>query len=101
MIGLVLWFNKVSGTGMIWCEDQGPLAFFGPENKLPEGVDGLGCGDRVVFSIDMRGDVRHVRDVFSVTREAASADPREILAGYNGNSDSRDSDVTCHLRVVA
>ncbi len=96
MIGLVLWFNRVSGTGMIWCEDQGPLAFFGPENTLPEGVDSLGCGDRVVFSIDLRDGVRHVRDVFSVTREAAGPDPREILAGYH-----RTSDAVSHLRVVA
>jgi len=96
MNGLVLWFNPKACVGMIWCEDQGPLAFLGPDVALPDGVDHLRCGDQVTFTVDVRDEVRFVRDLFVVTPGLPDADPAAILAGYH-----RQLDVQSHLRVVA
>lgn len=82
MNGLVLWFNPQARVGMIWCEDQGPLAFLSPEVKLPGNLDTLECGDRITFSVELRGDVRYIRDIYKVAAGSPGADPRDILLGY-------------------
>lgn len=96
MIGLVLWYNPKARAGMVWCEDQGPLAFLGPDARLPDGCASLECGDQLTFSIDMRENVRFVRDVVQITSGAGAADPREILAGYH-----RAREAETHLNIVA
>lgn len=83
MNGLVLWFNPQARVGMIWCEDQGPLAFLSPEVVLPKGFDTLECGDRITFSVELLDDVRYVRDVYRVVEGSAEADPRDIVRGYH------------------
>ena len=96
MIGLVLWFNPEPGVGVVWCEDQGPLAFVGPEVGLPAGVRALDCGDQLVFSFELREGVRYVRDIYSVASGVGGRDPAAIIAGY-----SERQEVERHLRVVA
>ena len=96
MLGLVLWFNPDPGVGMVWCEDQGPLAFLGPEARLPKGVETLQCGDQLVFSFELRDEVRYVRDVMSLVAGHAAADPAEIIAGFH-----RTRDAEASFQVVA
>ncbi len=96
MNGLVLWFNPKAGVGMIWCEDQGPLAFLGPEVALPKGRDALECGDQLIFSIEMRDGVRYVRDLFAVSSGVPGANPRDIIAGYHSAQETAR-----HLSIVA
>ncbi|SMH55741.1 hypothetical protein [Maritimibacter sp. HL-12] len=96
MLGLVLWFNPEARVGMIWCDDQGPLAFLAPEVDLPHGREALDCGDQITFSVEMRDDVRYVRDVLSVTSAMGATDPREILAGYHSTREAES-----HLSIVA
>lgn len=96
MHGLVLWYNPEVGVGVIWCEDQGPLAFLGPEVELPAGHNGFGCGDQLVFSAEVRDGVRYVRDIYAVSGGAPGSDPREIIAGYH-----RSQETARHLSVVA
>lgn len=83
MHGVVLWFNPVARVGMIWCEDQGPLAFLAPEIALPAGEGALASGDQILFTLDVRDGVRYVRDVFEILPGAGGADPREIISGYH------------------
>lgn len=96
MIGLVLWYNPEPGVGVVWCEDQGPLAFLGPEATMAKDMGALDCGDQLVVSVETRDGVRYVRDVFSVTKSARQADPREILSGYHQTRETERN-----LRVVA
>ena len=96
MIGLILWYNPDPGVGMVWCEDQGPLAFLGPEARLPRGTGALNCGDQLVFSFELREGVRYVRDVMSLTEGTGGRDPREIIAGYHEGRERERN-----LRVVA
>lgn len=96
MMGLLLWFKPDPGVGMVWCEDQGPLAFLGPEARLPAGADTLNCGDQLVFSFELREGVRYVRDVMSLTAGTGTQDPSEIIAGFH---DRRERER--NFRVVA
>ena len=96
MMGLVLWYNPDPGVGMVWCEDQGPLAFLGPEARLPKGTEAFACGDQLVFSFELREGVRYVRDVMSFTAGTGGQDPRDIIAGFH-----RARDMERNLRVVA
>jgi len=96
MIGLILWYKPDPGVGMVWCEDQGPLAFLGPEVRLPDGVETLHCGDQMLFSFELREGVRYVRDVVSLTAGTGDQDPHEIIAGYHRTREAERS-----LRVVA
>lgn len=82
MIGLVLWYNSSAGTGIIWCEDQGPLAFLGPEVRLPAGAEVLESGDQLVMSVETREGVRFVRDIRALSYGGGAQDPRDILNGY-------------------
>ena len=83
MMGLVLWFKPEPGVGMVWCEDQGPLAFLGPEVTYPQDAPLLQCGDEIVFSFELREGVRYVRDVLSVTEGNGAHDPQEIIARFH------------------
>lgn len=38
MFGVVLWSNGVSGKAVIWCEDQGDLAFMNMRDDLGRGL---------------------------------------------------------------
>ena len=96
MIGLVLWYNPEPGVGVVWCEDQGPLAFLGPEANLPEGAGLLDCGDQLMFSFEVRDGVRYVRDILSLTEGTGGNQPHEIIAQYH---DARETERT--FRVVA
>jgi hypothetical protein len=96
MNGLVLWFNENAQTGMIWCEDQGPLAFLGPDVDLPNGQEVLSCGDQVTFSVELRDDVRFVRDVYKVVAGVPGSDPQAIIMGYH-----HDASDDVKLSVVA
>jgi len=96
MQGLVLWFNPEARVGMVWCEDQGPLAFLGPDVALPDGVEVLDSGDQLVFSFELRDNVRYLRDIFSVVPGASGADPREVIAGYHQSQERAR-----HISIVA
>ncbi len=96
MIGLVLWYKSDPGVGLVWCEDQGPLAFLGADVPLPEGAKPLHCGDQLRFRFETRGGVRHVCEVLDCTAATGDVAPHEIIASYHR---SREADRK--LRVVA
>jgi cold shock CspA family protein len=80
LIGLVLWHNPEAGVGVIWCEDQGPLAFLGPDVVLPDGVETMHPGDEVNLRLQVKDGVRYVREIRSFRLGKPGADPRAILA---------------------
>lgn len=102
MNGLVLWFNRKAGVGMVWCEDQGPLAFLGPDVALPEGVTMLDCGDELSFSVETRDGVRFLQGLHSVQRGQPGMDPIEILSGWQKQEEpAENAEPAQRLRVVA
>ncbi|OIQ44939.1 MAG: hypothetical protein BM558_05890 [Roseobacter sp. MedPE-SW] len=61
MIGIVLWSEATAGKAVIWCEDQGDLAFYSQA-----GICGdlyLCTGDWVIFDLELKGDLRLARNI--------------------------------------
>lgn len=96
MMGLVLWYNPDPGIGMVWCEDQGPLAFLGAEVRLPDGAPELRCGDLLAFDFEMLDGVRYVCRILQVVAGHGAVAPAEIIARYHR---TREGDAV--LNVVA
>ncbi len=59
MSGVVLWANKNDGKAVIWCEDQGDLAYFTSGNlaDLHSGWP-LDAGDLVSFDLEETSNIR-------------------------------------------
>ncbi|MEO9514744.1 MAG: hypothetical protein ABJH45_10940 [Paracoccaceae bacterium] len=65
MIGVILWRDLDDGKAVIWCEDQGDLAYL---DQLVDAVDSaksLSVGDVVRFDISIK---RNMRSALNVTR---------------------------------
>ncbi len=85
MYGAVLWTDQGSDRALIWCEDQGNLAFFdGYENGFPPSFE---AGDLVKFKVM---DGRGMRLAFDV--EVVATEEYPYLAdGLKGTPAPRDS----------
>ena len=82
MIGLILWYNAEKSVGLVWCEDQGPLAYVGPEVEKPDGVQDLVRGSQVRFDFDEVNGFRTVRRIEGISVVMGAVDPAGILASY-------------------
>lgn len=56
MIGIVLWSDATAGKAVIWCEDQGDLAFYSHVGSFED--YGIRVGDWVLFDVKLQGDLR-------------------------------------------
>lgn len=57
MLGVVLWSDAKKQKAIIWCEDQGDLAYYGScEHNVAE--IGLGEGDLIQFDLSEAQDLR-------------------------------------------
>ncbi len=70
MIGVVLWSDSADKKAVIWCEDQGDLAFLG----APEGdIDQMGffdVGDVVKFDVALDRNLRRAENAELVSEGA-------------------------------
>ena len=58
MIGVVLWRDAADDKAVIWCEDQGDLAFLDCKSETVAEDQGLDVGDVVRFDITIVNDLR-------------------------------------------
>ncbi|MEQ6247851.1 hypothetical protein ABMC89_03070 [Sulfitobacter sp. HNIBRBA3233] len=73
MLGAVLWSDEDAGRAVIWCADQGPLAFHvGPPR--------LRTGDTVSFEIELVVEHRLAVDVHPAPRKAEIPLPDTLIA---------------------
>lgn len=63
MIGVVLWKNTDDGSAVIWCEDQGDLAFMNSKDEVLDAPTFFDVGDVVEFDVLVRGNMRGVRNL--------------------------------------
>ncbi len=99
MLGIILWYNAQKGVGLVWCEDQGPLAFVGPEVAAPKNTGGLGRGAQIWFECEESNGFRKVVRIEDVPVVMSGVDPAQVLAGFDRPSSNRSSGSV--LRVVA
>ncbi|WP_293576251.1 hypothetical protein [Phaeobacter sp.] len=84
MIGVIIWVDTRLRQAMIWCEDQGDLAYFRWSDA--DDYTHLRKGDAVSFSIAVQGSLRLAEDL-SLIEEAQSPtlsarlSPGQFVAG--------------------
>jgi hypothetical protein len=71
MIGVVLWSDANPRKAVIWCEDQGDLAFYTQKEK-EAGVD-LHEGDLIRFDLTLDRNFRRARNPFVIEPAAGMA----------------------------
>lgn len=91
MIGVVLWSNVASEKAVIWCEDQGDLAFLNIREDLAPWVGHVSSGDMLCFEIQDVGSVRTARDATLVARNQAP-ELADVLESVAVISDTTDAD---------
>lgn len=61
MIGIVLWSEATAGKAVIWCEDQGDLAFYSHDDASD--VFNVHTGDWVAFDLELKADLRLAHNI--------------------------------------
>jgi hypothetical protein len=70
MFGVIIWSDPEIKNAVIWCEDQGDLAFFQASTEpMAEWYKFPDAGDYVAFDVELHNDMRVVRN------------PRPVQAG--------------------
>ncbi|MBY6157053.1 hypothetical protein [Pseudooceanicola nitratireducens] len=85
MFGVVLWSNGVSGKAVIWCEDQGDLAFMNMRDDLAEGTAEVSPGDLLRFELFTEESIRRARNVCVIETQHAP-DLADALEGVDAIS---------------
>ncbi len=79
MNGIVLWYKYDKKIGLVWCDDQGPLACITSETVVNSGFEGLEAGDQIVVETRDAGGMREVRQVLSRRPSSTSLDIQTLL----------------------
>ncbi len=58
MLGVVLWSDASDRKAVIWCEDQGDLAYVKPTDEVLRSGDFFDAGDLVQFDMEMSQSTR-------------------------------------------
>lgn len=58
MLGVVLWSDTNAHKAVIWCEDQGELAFYTPSERSVHSAPLLDAGDLVQFDVTVQKNMR-------------------------------------------
>lgn len=88
MFGVVLWSDAAARKAVIWCEDQGELAFYTPEEGSVHDAPVLDAGDLIRFDVIVQQNVRTVRNP-QVMMPLHSPDlPKKLRAGTRTSANS-------------
>ncbi|MEM8579063.1 MAG: hypothetical protein AAGF60_14535 [Pseudomonadota bacterium] len=84
MIGVVLWKDREDRQAVIWCEDQGELAYLSQPALTPEILE---IGDVVQVDLDVGSQVRRASSAKRLLSagglEVLEALSREVAGGEN------------------
>lgn len=78
MIGVVVWSNEKRGKAVIWCEDQGALAYLEGVGNLAAGAGWPVAGDLVEMESVVEGGLRLARAVRLLSQGAGAALPQAL-----------------------
>lgn len=85
MNGIVLWYKYDKKIGLVWCDDQGPLACITSETIVGSGFEDLDAGDQVVVETSDAGGMRQVHQVISRRRGSPDLDVQAMLLAEVGH----------------
>ncbi|WP_298975997.1 hypothetical protein [uncultured Roseobacter sp.] len=78
MIGVVLWSDASDRKAVIWCEDQGDLAFLNSETQLFQSDIFFDAGDVVQFDVEIQSSMRTVHNPRLVLERAGAGLPEAL-----------------------
>lgn len=98
MIGVIVWSSAAKSKAVIWCEDQGALAYLHGAGKLVQGHEWPEAGDMVELETEVQNGLRHAFNVRIVTERRCRELP-ELLRDVG--TDKGRATARPALRVVA
>lgn len=106
MLGVVVWSNEPRNKAVIWCEDQGALAYLEGLANLSLGSDWPNPGDLVELECRLEGGLRLAHDVRLVSQGVGSALPQALRASVAQADAASAGQVVpssdqMHLRLVS
>lgn len=104
MIGVVIWSSEASRKAVIWCEDQGPLAYLRGCDDLVETVDWPVPGDLLRLECETVGNLRHAHSVSVIAPKVCPQLPDALLGQTNRPASHLHVVSRCdtpHLRTLA
>lgn len=93
MIGVVIWSSEATRKAVIWCEDQGPLAYLRGRDSLLEETEWPVPGDLLRLECETIGNLRHARSVSVIAPNICPQLPDALLGRTNRPSS--------HLHIVS
>lgn len=83
MIGVVIWSSESTGKAVIWCEDQGPLAYLRGRDSLLGEADWPVPGDLLRLECETIGNLRHAHSVSVIAPKVCPQLPDALLGKTN------------------
>ncbi|XDA99654.1 hypothetical protein AB1M95_07045 [Sulfitobacter sp. LCG007] len=75
MIGVVLWSDVSDGKAVIWCEDQGDLAYLDSASDVLDRESFFDAGDVIQFDMEVRSELREAMNPRLVIEKAGRTLP--------------------------
>lgn len=91
MFGVVLWSDRADSKAVIWCEDQGNLAYFTNEGAELERGPALEAGDLVQFRLEENAPERRVESISLVADNSFVGLPDALKSTARGTATHRSS----------
>ena len=90
MLGVVLWSDASDRKAVIWCEDQGDLAYVKPCDAVLRSDDFFDAGDLVQFEMKVSHQTRVAHNTRLVIEKAGSELP-DVLRDAAGIENADDT----------
>ncbi len=84
MYGVVLWSDQAEQKAVIWCEDQGDLAYYGGQSTSIFDGPSLDAGDLVHFQIEDGAHMRLAQNPELVSESHAPTIAQKLRAAMSG-----------------
>jgi hypothetical protein len=75
MMGVVLWSDVSDRKAVIWCEDQGDLAFLNSSDDVLQAGEFFDAGDLVQFDMEVQSSIRLAHNPRLVVEKAGTGLP--------------------------
>ncbi|MFV0293484.1 MAG: hypothetical protein ACK5II_09850 [Paracoccus sp. (in: a-proteobacteria)] len=93
MIGVVIWSSETNDKAVIWCEDQGPLAYLKGRDSLLDEAEWPVPGDLLRLECETIGNLRQAHSVSLIAPKVCPQLPGALLGKTNRPAS--------HLRVIS
>ncbi|MEE4187283.1 MAG: hypothetical protein V2I76_02400 [Roseobacter sp.] len=91
MLGVVLWSDSSDRKAVIWCEDQGDLAYVNAADQVLNAEDFFDAGDLVQFDMDTTQSVRLANNPRLVIEKAGPSLPDVLLKSTHAKQRAQHS----------